>query len=104
MRNDNLIYRAALRVARRSGRSASSFADAERPFADKSTALRVANRISIVRRSASHAFPDALRPLFATQSAPNCIPHARQGGFSTRLHVRVVRIHALVKSASCRKS
>ncbi|GBH18903.1 hypothetical protein KPSA3_04897 [Pseudomonas syringae pv. actinidiae] len=57
-----------------------------------------------MRRSASHAVPDALRPLFATQSAPNCIPHARYGGFSTRLHVRFSRIHALVKPASCRKT
>ncbi|NAT44711.1 hypothetical protein CVE31_22215, partial [Pseudomonas syringae pv. actinidiae] len=31
VRNDNLIYRAALRVACRSGRSASSFCHAERP-------------------------------------------------------------------------
>ncbi len=31
-------------------------------------------KVTIVRRSASHAVPDALRPLFATQSVANCIP------------------------------
>ncbi len=78
VRNDNRNYRAALRVACLSGRSGSS-CDAERRDL-RSHAGACGTIIStIVRRSASHAFPDAARPL-TTQSVETCIPTLERRG------------------------
>ncbi|RMQ16295.1 hypothetical protein ALQ08_01402, partial [Pseudomonas syringae pv. delphinii] len=69
--NDNLNYRAALRVACRSGRSASGlecavrrrFVTQERHATHSDAGACGTITLTIVRRSASHAVLDAPRPV-----------------------------------------
>ncbi len=83
VRNDQPQYRATLCVLCRSGRFASS-CDAELRELHSHAGACGTIISTIVRRSASYAFPDALRPL-ATQSVGNCIPTLERAERSAKI-------------------
>ncbi|SFH53825.1 hypothetical protein SAMN05444507_101542 [Pseudomonas syringae] len=87
--NDHLNYRATLCVVCLSGRSASS-CDAELRELHSHAGACGTIISTIVRRSASYAFPDALRPL-ATQSVENCIPTLERRERSSQLSCDALR-------------
>jgi nitrate reductase gamma subunit len=89
VRNDHLNYRATLCVVCLSGRSASS-CDAELRELHSHAGACGTIISTIVRRSASYAFPDALRPL-ATQSVENCIPTLERSERSSQLSCDALR-------------